>query len=75
MSINFTSVYYARRVGCGGKATTLSVGVGMVGLYLNNVLVEAIPAQNGLTLSGSGTIVAKVVGHPHSVGSPKTTAA
>ena len=49
--------------------------LGVEGLYLDNILVEAIPAHNCLALPGTGTVVAEVVGHPDPVGSPKTTAA
>ena len=51
------------------------IGLGVEGLYLDNILVEAIPAYNRLALPGVGTVVAEVVGHPHPVGSHKTTAA
>ena len=51
------------------------IGLGVEGLYLGNILVEAIPAHNRLALPGAGTVVAEVVGHPHPVGSHKTTAA
>ena len=53
------------------------IGLGVEGLYLGNtcILVEAIPAHNRLALPGAGTVVAEVVGHPHPVGSPESTAA
>ena len=51
------------------------IGLGVEGLYLGNILVEAIPAHNRLALPGAGTVVAGVVGHPHPIGSPESTAA